>query len=91
MSWSLQIPATHFDDVEDAVLAAQPTGQDINDTHVYKAVKTAKECALHLIGSGALGDETKQYVISMGGHANVGHEPADKWVNDTVQVSVHQA
>lgn len=91
MSWSCQVPATHPDEIEDAIIDAPVTGQDTNETHVFKAVKAAKECALHILEQGAVGDDTHQYTISMGGHANKEHQPSDPWVNDTITVSVRQA
>lgn len=90
MSWTCQIPTVHADEAEDAILDAPVAGQDINSTHVYKAAKAAKECAMHILTQGAVGGPDKQFAISLGGHANTGHEPAPEWCNDTITVSVRQ-
>lgn len=90
MSWSIDVPEASENIIE-AILEAPVTGQDINETHVYKATEAAREAATELISSGAFGAYFKtKFKVRMGGHANVQHQPSGSWVNDCVTISVAQ-
>lgn len=52
----------------------------------------ARSAVLALIDSATVGDpELHTFNVSLAGHANPGHEPAEGWSNDCVSVSVSQA
>jgi hypothetical protein len=44
-----------------------------------------------IVKSGALGDPTAKYHISVSGHANPDHEPVSGWSNDSLYISITQA
>lgn len=54
-------------------------------------MEAARSAAKNLIASGAIGDETRSFTVTMSGHSNEGHEPADGWTNDCVTVAIQQA
>lgn len=45
-----------------------------------------------ILDSGALGrvDGSRSFAISLSGHANAGHEPAEGWANDALTISIAQ-
>lgn len=94
MSWmlSLHVPASEVA----ADLVAEKVAEYVEQTNpsqdVLEAVKKAAEIAVMLVGSGTVGspDNRHDFAISMSGHANPDHEPAQGWANDFVSVSVYQ-
>lgn len=44
-----------------------------------------------IVKSGALGDPSAKYYVSMSGHANPDHEPVAGWSNDSLYISISQA
>lgn len=60
--------------------------QESQEQHAH-AVRLAQD----LIGSGCVGDPNERdFSIYLSGHANPKHEPADKYSNDTVTITVGQ-
>src|SRR5436190_1007576 len=57
---------------------------------VREQVDQAVEVAAHLLDSGVLGGENDSYFVSLYGHANEGHRPAEGWANDAITVTVSQ-
>lgn len=44
-----------------------------------------------LIASGVLGDpDEDEFVVTLSGHSNPGHEPRAGWANDMISISVNQ-
>lgn len=52
--------------------------------------EVAGAAAAQLILSGAFGDPGKAFRVTLSGHGNSGHEPAEGWSNDFIQISVSQ-
>lgn len=63
--------------------------QDL-DAEATEQVSAAVAAAKGLISSGALGSGYT-YSVSLYGHANAGHAPADGWANDSVTITVTQS
>lgn len=49
-----------------------------------------KEAVTDIILSGAVGDVGETYVVSVGGHANPGHEKTPGWSNDSISINIYQ-
>ena len=54
-------------------------------------IAAARKAAEAILDSGAVGSKTHTFSVTLGGHANPGHEPVSGWANDTVSVSVYQS
>lgn len=93
MSWSLSVPATSVEDFDSAiedVRAAYDASvvsqfQDDQVEPTREQITEAIAAVSGIVDSGAVG---KQVTVSMYGHANAGHEPADGWANETVTITV---
>ena len=85
MSWSARIKLTRPDNVE--VLESSP-GLETNDEAAEQFVAAAA-LAGQVIDSGVVGYES-DYIISVSGHANPDHKPAEGWANDYVNIQVTQ-
>jgi len=87
MSWSIRYESKA--DFESDKRAFTQTGG--NDPEgVVNAIEAARRAASLLIGDGAVGGDTKDFTVSLSGHANKDHEPAPGWANDTITVTVTQ-
>lgn len=91
MSWSASLGATKATDIDAAIdgCATSPP-EDGLDEHVVEQVNAARAAAKGLVASGAVGDGEKAFSVTLSGHSNEGHEPADGWANDCVTVNVVQ-
>lgn len=90
MSWSLVAVEVSDDDLEEVlkqmsaeVIAAHPDSED--------QISNAVELVKNLIDSGCLGDESNSFNITLTGHANPNHEPAENMSRDMISISVQQA
>lgn len=91
MSWNASLGATKAADIPQAIDECVTTPpEDGLDEHVCEQVKAAREAAKALVASGAVGDGDKAFTVTLSGHSNEGHEPADGWANDCVTVNVVQ-
>lgn len=88
MSWSTYIGPTAAKDVK-ASLDVAPLPEGVSD-QVQEQVAVAKKAALAIVKSGAVGGTDKHFNVSLSGHANPDHEPAEGWANDCITVSVAQ-
>lgn len=70
----------------DADVAA-PGSSTVVDAEQLAAARNA---AVAIMASGAVGGEGKDFVVSLSGHGNPGHEPTRGWANDCVTVNVSQ-
>lgn len=86
MSWSVNglLPNENFDfaTLKEEALRQNPDCGDQFDV----AVVVAKM----LIESGVVGDDGKQFYVTMNGHANPNHEPRKGWANDAVAIRIDQ-
>ncbi len=93
MSWSASgvIPATARTPEEQKVAldALQPSGNEPALLERLEQVTAAKEAALVVLQSGALGFG-HPIAVSLGGHANPNHEPTENWSNDSISINVYQ-
>jgi hypothetical protein len=91
MSWSASLGATPASEIDEkiATCATAPPEENM-DEHVKEAVDLARDTAKAIIASGVVGDAEKSFTVSMSGHSNEGHEPADGWANDCMTVNVVQ-
>lgn len=89
MSWSTYIGPTAAADIK-ASLDVAPLPPELAP-HVQEQVDKAKATALAIVKSGVIGDADAHFFVSLSGHANPGHVPAEGWANDCISVSVSQA
>lgn len=91
MSWSASLGATKATDIDAAIdgCATSPP-EDGLDEEVVEQVNAARAAAKGLVASGAVGDSEKAFTVTLSGHSNEGHEPADGWANDCVTVTIAQ-
>lgn len=86
MSWSASYPSKA--DFE-ANKPQFPGGSE--EPQVQDQVAIARSVAKLVVESGAVGNpETKDFSISISGHANPEHEKTPGWANDCISVSVYQ-
>lgn len=91
MSWSINARAKSAE-LDDALIAAFeehakriPVADETR--HQFEV---ARNCALNIAWYGAVGDATKNLIVTLSGHANPDHEPASGYANDQITVSVLQ-
>lgn len=94
MSWSGNITFDWTDDkqqMENAVLDMQVAGNEQAKPARDEQVRAAQEAAIDMLLAGAVGSgEGKAFTLSISGHANEGHEPAQAWSNDFVSIRLQQ-
>lgn len=88
MSWSASTIVQRGENAYDAFENVGPTGQE--GEHVDEAFEAALEAAHDLLASGSFGSESREYTVSLSGHANPDHAPVSGWANDCVTVSIQQ-
>ena len=92
MSWnSTPIKPTDMEHVMEAIGAAQVQAGTNPATIEHEAqLAAAKQAALLLIASGALGDgaDGRMFLVDLHGHANNGHQPTPGWANDAVSIQL---
>lgn len=82
MSWS-----SHHPDVSADELRASERPESAPEDQFSAAV----EAALVIIETGSVGDPlARRFSVTLAGHSNPGHEPAEGWANDAASVSVYQ-
>lgn len=86
MSWTAYTVAKP-DDLEKHVAEIDPPGESFPERE--DQVAAAKKAVLALVKSGAVGDG-EAFQVTLSGHANTDHKPAQGWANDVVTVSVAQ-
>lgn len=91
MSWSATPVTATFADFPAAVAAATVSGVETPATAVLEQLDAAKAAANAIFESGAVGDSTHTFIVSLNGHANTDHQPDPGWANDYITVSVTQA
>ncbi len=101
MSWntSAVITGDSVDDEIDALHKAQAAVIQSWDNHSddtklasLEQLEVAIDAAQGLILSGLVGDPAgKRFNVSLSGHVNPNHEPAEGWANDYISISVSQA
>lgn len=52
--------------------------------------EAAQEAAAALVESGAIGNPAGKFNVSLSGHGNKNHEPAQGWSNDFTSIAVSQ-
>lgn len=87
MSWSTSGRVKSASEVEGLTL------QDYGDqsVDVREQFQLAKGIANNLIASGVVGKGSKEFIVTLSGHANPGHEPRAGYANDAITVTVSQA
>lgn len=65
-----------------------PTGTANDPTNDQAAA--ARAAAQAIIDSGAVGDESRDFVISISGHVNPEHAPTPGYANDCVTINISQ-
>lgn len=83
MSWSAQ------GTVNDGQLDL-PLTPYLQDEAVVEQYNEAFRAVWNLVYSGALGDPSGEYKVSVSGHANPGHVPTAGWSNDSITISIYQ-
>lgn len=82
MSWHVQYESRA------AFLADQRTFE--SGTPAGDQLQEARAAAESIITSRCVADESKDVMVTLFGHANAQHEPAQGWANDCVTVTVTQ-
>lgn len=88
MSWNLGPVQVFFDSVEADLKDVEPVGQDINLPHVAEAISAVKDAAAAILRSGAVG--WGHATVQAYGHANKDHRPDPPWVDDAINILIHQ-
>lgn len=70
--------------------AARASVETQNGADALLQFDVAVAAAASIIGSGVVGDETRDFSISLSGHANPHYAPAHGWANDAVSISIYQ-
>jgi hypothetical protein len=87
MSWSTSLRGNAAD-----VRKCESTSPPNLDGGPREQFEKARELAAQLIESEAVGDpEHNIFAVSLNGHANPGHVPAEGYANDMITISVSQA
>jgi hypothetical protein len=86
MSWSVSAtlpdPSSDVNTMKESALSQNPECSDQFDA-ALAAMST-------IIASGTVGDQSKQFYVSMSGHSNPNHEPREGWANDMITISIRQ-
>ena len=96
MSWGYKVEAVPGTELEvELTKAREAYKETLSSTgHTGFDDITAAEVeftVFDLVATGALGDPMKhKFSVSLVGHANPGHEPAEGWANDSVTISISQ-
>lgn len=90
MSWSLSVTEKSADELEQALEDASKTARE-QSQESSEQVTAAIQAAVSVVKSGAVGNTTKKFNVSLSGHSNPGHQPASGMSNDMTYVSVNQA
>jgi hypothetical protein len=92
MSWSIGY-ANRRDFQEDR----REYSSGVSDAeHVDDQVRVARAVVTQIIESGAVGRDTnvpgghKDFTVTLSGHGNAGHEPAQGWANDCLSIHITQ-
>lgn len=88
MSWSTFFQTTGATLENDLQEALQR--MDVTAEHVKDQVAVAFDQVRLAIRRGAVGVEDKRFSVSINGHANPGHEPADGFADETISCAVTQ-
>lgn len=86
MSWSTYTVGLPTD-IDARIDALEPPGE--GTTEREEQVKAAKEAAKALLASGAVG-AGEAFIVSLNGHANPEHKPAQGSGSDTVSAGISQ-
>lgn len=86
MSWSSNVQSADLDAI---IRFPEPAFQPESAKESREQFEEAVESVVNIISSGVMGDH-KLYNVTIGGHANVGHEPASGWANDSLTISIQQ-
>lgn len=89
MSWSLQTKPRPAPAIFRAIDETQPT-HELSEESIEQ-VRAAKAAAKSVIETQAVGGSDKAFGVSLSGHANEGHEPAEGYARDFIQITVTQA
>lgn len=91
MSWSISASAkfAELDDALDAAFEEHAKRALVADETRHQ-FEVARSCALRIAANGAVGNVTKNLIVTLSGHANPDHEPASGYANDQITVSVLQ-
>lgn len=88
MSWSV-VTSGSKDNVHDRVNALEPVSNGVEFQPRDDQVAAAKAAAISLIDSGAIGKDVS-VSVSLAGHANEDHIPAQGYSPDVISVQVTQ-
>lgn len=88
MSWGTYTLGTS-EEIKGLVEGLMPP-QTEPSVEVEDQIKAARAAAMSLLDSGCVG-AGEFFSVSISGHANPDHKPADGWANDSVSVNVRQA
>jgi hypothetical protein len=64
-----------------------------NEDHAKErdaAAKAAKQAAIAILESGALGDNSSSFAVSLSGHANKNHVPEGNWSQDSISINLYR-
>jgi hypothetical protein len=90
VSWLVDAFETSYETAGNDILDTEREVRGQEGEHVDEAAAAAKQAALDLIASGVVGDGDAPIRVSLSGHANPDHEPAEGWANDFVSINIYQ-
>jgi hypothetical protein len=95
VSWSASFPEgvrgdALDEDLDPAKANTSPPDFDKWDDAPAEQLVAARSLVYDLIEKGAVGNSSKTFNVTLSGHANPDHEPAEGWANDMVSISVSQ-
>lgn len=73
----------------DTPMSSSPAKIDLTGV-VAEQWKVARNAAAGVLSSGAVGNADKEFSITLSGHANPRHEPAEGWANDCISITITQ-
>lgn len=96
MSYSISIPV-HPDSGSDQPSVSERIDTAVADylatqqvpLHTEESISVAARAAIEVATSGAMGDADR-IAVTLSGHANPDHVPAEGWSNDAITISLYQ-
>lgn len=90
MSWSATTGGPVATDQVADKLKEHTTNFGDGRSHVVEQQQAAKNVVEDLLEAGVVGSKDKKFSVSLTGHANPNHEPAEGYGNDSISITISQ-
>lgn len=87
--WSVTYPSRKALD-EDTPSERRPGTLEEFHPAALEQFEAARQAAFRILDSWVVGDETREFVITISGHANKHHQPTNGQPNDRLSISIQQ-